>query len=341
MLIVRNGRPRRARLAAIGSYVPERVLSNADLEEMVETSDEWIVTRTGIRERRVAAEDQAASDLGILAGIDALRAAGIDGADVDAVICCTSTGDYIFPPTAPLIARGVGAENALAFDTNIACAGWVYGMSQAVALVESGQCRTVLLVGTEVMTRFLDFTDRATCVLFGDGSGAVVVVADDAEDTVGFLGFELGVDATPAEELGIPVGGGRLPFHLAGDVKPNDVCIQMNGPQVFRFATRIMVESCEKLLAGLEMSIDEVDLLVAHQANIRIIDHAVRKLGIPPEKTFNNVDRYGNTSAASIPIALREARDAGVLKPGDLVMMVGFGAGLSWGSSLVRYEPSA
>jgi 3-oxoacyl-[acyl-carrier-protein] synthase III len=341
MLAIRNGKPRRARFAAVGSYVPERVLSNAELEEMVDTSDEWIVSRTGIRERRVAAPDQAASDLGILAARDALAAAGMEGAQLDAVICATSTGDFVFPPTAPIIALGIGATGALAFDTNIACAGWVYGLSQGTALIESGLVRTVLLVGTEVMTRFLDFTDRATCVLFGDGAGAAILVADDDEATTGFLGFELGADATLVDELGIPVGGGRTPYHMAGTVERADVCIHMNGPLVFRFATRIMVESVEKLLAGLEMTIDEVDLVVAHQANSRIIDHAVAKLGIPKERTFNNVERYGNTSAASIPIALREARDQGALKPGDLVLMVGFGAGLSWGSTLVRYEPGA
>ncbi|MEW6581718.1 MAG: beta-ketoacyl-ACP synthase III [Actinomycetota bacterium] len=339
MLVLRNGLPRRARLVAVGSYVPERVLTNADLEEMVDTSDEWIVARTGIRERRVAAPDQAASDLGILAARDVLAAAGMDGADVEAVICATSTGDYVFPPTAPMISLGIGATRALAFDTNIACAGWIYGLSQATALIESGQVRNALLVGAEVMTRFVDFTDRATCVLFGDGSGAALLVADDDEATTGFLGFDLGTDATKVHELKIPVGGGRSPYHLSGTVETPDVCIQMNGREVFKFATRIMIESVTRLLDGLEMSADEIDLFVAHQANSRIIDYAMDKLGIPPEKTFANVERYGNTSAASIPIAMREARDRGVLTPGDVVLMVGFGAGLSWGSTVVRYEP--
>jgi 3-oxoacyl-[acyl-carrier-protein] synthase-3 len=339
MLAVLNGKRPRARLVSVGAYVPERVLSNHDLEEMVDTSDEWILSRTGISERRMAAPDQAASDLGIAAAQSALSAAGIGGEEVDTVICATSTGDYVFPPTAPIIALGVGAQRAAAFDVNIACAGWIYGLSQACALVESGMSRNVLLVGAEVMTRFVDFTDRATCVLFGDGAGAVVVSAADDDAPSGFRGFDLGADATLVKELIVPVGGGRRPAG-AGAFEPRDAFLYMNGREVFRFATRIMIESVRRLLDGLETSVDEIDLLIPHQANIRIIDHAVERLGIPPEKVFNNLERYGNTSAASIPIAMTEARDSGVLKPGDLVLMVGFGAGLSWASTLVRYEPT-
>jgi 3-oxoacyl-[acyl-carrier-protein] synthase-3 len=199
--------------------------------------------------------------------------------------------------------------------------------------------RNVLLVGAEVMTRFVDFTDRATCVLFGDGAGAVVVSAAEDDAPSGFRGFDLGADASLVKELIVPVGGGRRPAG-AGPFEPRDAFLYMNGREVFRFATRIMIESVRRLLDGMETSVDEIDLLIPHQANIRIIDHAVERLGIPPEKVFNNLERYGNTSAASIPIAMTEARDAGVLKPGDLVLMVGFGAGLSWASTLVRYEPA-
>lgn len=339
MLAIRNGRRVRARLASVGAHVPDRVLSNHDLEQMVDTSDEWILTRTGIRERRVAAPEEAASDLGIVAARRALEAAGVAGSQVEAVICATSTGDYVFPPTAPLIALGVGATGALAYDVSIACSGWVYGLAQAAALVESGLVRNVLLVGAEVLTRYVDFTDRATCVLFGDGAGAALVVAEDDEGAAGFLGFELGADGSRAEELMVPVGGGRRPAR-PGTFAERESCIHMNGREVFKFATRVMVDSATRLLAGLELSIDEIDLVVAHQANSRIIDHAVARLGIPPEKAFTNLERYGNTSAASIPIAMAEARDLGVLRPGHLVLMVGFGAGLSWGSAVVRYEPS-
>lgn len=338
MLVVMNGKRPRARLASIGAYSPERVLSNQDLMEMVDTTDEWIMSRTGIRERRMAAPDQAASDLGIIAVQRALDAAGIDADEVDTFICATSTGDYQFPPTAPMIALGVGAPGAAAYDLNVACAGWVYGLSQACSLVESGMARNVVLVGSEVLTRFVDFTDRATCILFGDGAGAAVIRASDDDAPCGFLGFEMGADATQTKELMVAVGGGRTPART-GCFDDKDALIYMNGREVFKFATRIMVDSTTRLLDSLEMTADDVDLFIPHQANIRIIEHAMDRLGIPPEKVFTNLERYGNTSAASIPIAMTEARDAGLMKPGDLVLMVGFGAGLTWGSTLVRYEP--
>jgi 3-oxoacyl-[acyl-carrier-protein] synthase III len=339
VLAVMNGKRPRARLASIGAYSPDRVLSNQDLMEMVDTTDEWIVSRTGIKERRMAAPEQAASDLGIIAVQRALDAAGIGAEDVDSFICATSTGDYQFPPTAPIIALGVGAPGAAAYDLNVACAGWVYGLSQACAMVESGMARNVVLVGSEVLTRFVDFTDRGTCILFGDGAGAAVIQAVDDGAPSGFRGFDIGADATQTKELMIAVGGGRTPPR-AGCFEDRDALIYMNGREVFKFATRIMVESTQRLLDAVEMSVDEVDLFIPHQANIRIIEYAMERLGIPSEKVFTNLERYGNTSAASIPIAMTEARDAGLLKPGDLVLMVGFGAGLTWGSTLVRYEPT-
>ncbi|HLE43616.1 MAG TPA: beta-ketoacyl-ACP synthase III, partial [Methylomirabilota bacterium] len=311
---------------------------NHDLEEMVDTTDEWIVSRTGIRERRVAAPDQAVSDLALAAAGAALENAGIPGEDVDAVICSTCTGDYVLPPTAPLVSLGIGASRSMAYDLNTACSGWIYGLNQAYALVESAVARTVLVVGAEVLSRFVNWEDRATCILFGDGAGAAIVTASDPDTATGFLGFDLGADGAGVPELLVPAGGGRRPAH-DGDIPPGDFFIQMNGREVFRFASRVMVDSATRLLEAVEMSIDEVDLMIPHQANIRIIDHAVDRLGIAPEKVFNNLERYGNTSSASIPLAMAEARDAGALRPGDLVLQVGFGAGLTWGSTLVRYEP--
>lgn len=311
MISVCDGAAPRARLAAVGAYAPDRVVTNADLERQVDASDEWIVTRTGIRERRFAAPDQASSDLGLSAARGALASAGIEAAALDMVIVSTATPDHLFPSTAAILAGRLGARNAAAFDLSAACAGFVYGLAQATGLVEAGLARTVLVVGAEVLSRVVDHTDRATWVLFGDGAGGDLLI--------------------------IPAGGGRVPLSMSPS--PSAACIQMNGPEVFRFASRVMVASAERLLDALEMTIDEIDLVVPHQANSRIIDHAAERLGIPEDRLFNNIDRYGNTSSASIPLALAEARDAGRLRAGDLLLLAGFGGGLTWGSTIVRYEP--
>jgi len=313
------------------------VVTNADMERQVETSDEWIFSRTGIRERRYAAPEQATSDLAVLAAEDILRSAGVPASEVDVLIVPTCTPDHLFPSVAAMTAHRVGATNAAAFDLQAACSGFIYGLAQATALVESGIARNVLVVGAEVFSRILDQSDRGTCILFGDAAAGALVTRGD-EQTVGFLGFELGADGSKALDLQIPVGGTRMP--ASQPFVPDQAFLKMNGREVFRFATRIMEESVARLLEHLEVSIHEVDLMIAHQANQRIIDHAVTRLGIDPARVFNNLERYGNTSAASIPLALAEARDAGVLLPGALVLMVGFGAGLTWASCLVRYEPA-
>lgn len=336
MISVRNGRPGRARLAALGAYVPERVVTNAEMEERVETSDAWIVARTGIRERRFAAPDQASSDLGVIAAERALASAGVPAEAVDMVIVATATPDHLFPSTAALLAHRIGARNAGAYDLLAACSGFVYGLAQASALVESGIARVVLVVGAEALSRLTDQTDRATCVIFADGAGAAVVTAADPDAVTGFLGFELGADGGGAEQLMIPAGGSRMPVAMAGD---SDGYIQMNGTEVFRFATRVMVESTERLLAAAGLGIDDIDLVVAHQANSRILDHAAERLGVASDRVFSNIERYGNTSSASIPLALTEARDEGRLSAGDLLLLVGFGGGLTWASAIVRYEP--
>jgi 3-oxoacyl-[acyl-carrier-protein] synthase III len=338
VIVTRNGHPGRARLVGVGAHVPERVLTNADIERMVDTSDEWITTRTGIRERRVAAPGEAASDLAAAAGRDVLARTGTAAEDLDIVIVATATADHLFPPTAALVCDRLGAVNAGSFDLMAGCTGFIYALAQACALVESGLARTVLVLGGEVLTRFVDWGDRSTCVLFGDGGGGALVVAADEETTGGFLGFELATDGSAASLLMVPGGGGRRPSG-AEDYRRQEAFIQMNGREVFKFATRVMVDSVSRLLERLELSVEEIDLLVPHQANIRIIEHAVKRIGIDPGRVFNNLDRYGNTSSASIPIALTEAQDAGRLRSGALLLLVAFGAGLTWGATAVRYEP--
>lgn len=337
MIAVRNGRRPRARLAAIGAYAPERVVTNAEIAQAVDTNDEWIVSRTGIRERRMVAPHEATSDLAVRAAEAILAEAGMPADDVDMLIVPTCTPDHPLTASAPAVAERIGAHRAAAYDLSAACSGFIYGLAQACGMVESGLAGNVLVVGSEALSRVVDHTDRSTCILFGDGAGGALVTAGDAETTGGFRGFELGADGAGTDQLYIPAGGSRTP--VTADTPRGDTCLQMNGPEVFRFATRVMVDSVTRLLEALEMGVDELDLVVAHQANIRIIDYAVRHLGVPEEKVFNNLDRYGNTSGASIPLALTEARDRGRLADGDTVLMVGFGAGLTWGSTVVSYEP--
>lgn len=324
-------------MVALGSYVPERVVTNAELEARIDTTDEWIRSRTGIRERRFADPAQASSDLGIVAAERVLADAGIAAAELDMLIVPTSTPDHLLPSTAAIVADGVGAGNAAAFDLLAACSGFVYGLAQATAMIEAGLARNVMVLGAETFSRILDFQDRSTCILFGDAAAGALLVADDTGEAHGFLGFDLGADGTGADDLVVPAGGSRLPSHEL--TTREDAFLHMEGREVFRFATRVMEESTSRLLDALDLPVERIDVLVPHQANVRIIDHAVERLGIDPERVFSNLDRYGNTSAASIPLALAEARDAGMLRPGGLVLMVGFGAGLTWGSAVGHWEP--
>lgn len=336
MIAVRNGHRARARMVGLGAHVPERIVTNRDIAEHVDTSDEWIVERTGIRERRFVADGEAASDLGVIAARRILDDAGLLAEEVDTLIVPTASPDHIFPSTAALVAERIGAHRAAASDLNAGCTGFVYALAQACALVEAGIGRNALIVGAEALSRLTDHSDRSTCILFGDAAAGAMIVAGEDDSTTGFLGFELGADGAGGPDLIVPAGGSRQPLEEA---EPGDAYIQMNGREVFRFATRVMVESITRLLNALEMGIQEVDVLVAHQANSRIIDNAIGQLGIPAERVINNLDRYGNTSSASIPLVLAEARDAGRLRPGHLMLLTGFGAGLTWGSTLVRYEP--
>lgn len=316
-------------ITGVGSYVPERVLTNDDLSKLVDTSDEWITERTGIKERHVAEPDQAASDLALPAARQALAAAGLDPGELDLLIVATVTPDMFFPSTASLLASALGADEAGAYDLSAGCTGFMYALAQAYGALAGGLAGSALVVGTETLSKITNWHDRSTCVLFGDGAGAVVLerVSDG-----GFLGFELGSDGEGGKELSIPAGGSRNPV-TAETVAQEMHFLQMNGREVYRFATRILVSSAEKLLEECGLSVDEIDLYIPHQANKRIIDHAARKLGIPEEKIFVNVQKYGNTSSASIPLCLAEAVADDRLLKGTRVLMTGMGAGLTWGSA--------
>lgn len=327
------GNGRTIGITGVGAYVPEKVLTNADLEKMVETSDEWITTRTGIKERRIAAPTEAASDLALPAARQALDDAGVTAAEIDLVVCATATPDMLFPATAALVADELGAEEAAAYDLLAGCTGFVYALSQAYGALAAGLAKKSLVIGAETLSKITNWDDRATCILFGDGAGAAVVeaVADG-----GIRGFELGADGSGGPDLCVPAGGSRTPV-TPGVLEQELQFIRMNGAEIFRFATRVMVSSAEGLLAECGAGVDDVDLYVPHQANKRIIDHAVKNLGLPPEKVVMNIDRFGNTSSASIPLCLAEARAAGSLEPGTRVLMSAVGAGLTWGSAYMTW----
>ncbi len=320
-------------ITGLGCHVPERVVTNEELAQMVDTSDEWIRARTGIRERRFAAPGEALSELALPASRSALERAGMRGSDLDLIIVATVTPDMAFPSTAAILADQLGAGEAGAFDLAAGCTGFMYGLAQAFSMVSSGLVSRSLVVGGDVLSKVMDFTDRSTCVLFGDGAGAVVV---ERVEERGFLGFELGVDGAGGVDLLIPAGGSRMPAS-AETVATGQHYVHMNGRQVFRFATRVLVSSAQNVLAECDLSVDDVDVYVPHQANVRIIDHAVTKLGIPEDRVVMNVDRYGNTSSASIPLALADAVAEGRIHRGDTVLMTGMGAGLTWGSALLQW----
>jgi len=321
-------------ITGLGSYVPERVLTNLDLEKMVDTSDEWIVTRTGIRERRIAADDQAASDLALPATREAMAQAGITSEDLDLIVVATVSPDMPFPSTASLLQDRLGASHAAAFDLGAGCSGFIYALSVAAQPVASGAFRNVLVIGAEALSKITDWTDRSTCVLLGDGAGAVVL--QPVEEGRGLLSFSLGSDGSGAPLLHMPAGGSRLPASEQ-TVRDRLHYIHMAGNEVFKFAVRILEEVALKVVGQSGLSIDQVNLIIPHQANARIVDAAAKRLNLPIERFFCNIDRYGNTSAASIPIALHEAVKAGRVQPGDLVLLVAFGAGLTWGAALLRW----
>jgi 3-oxoacyl-[acyl-carrier-protein] synthase-3 len=327
----------RAAIAGWGIALPEQRVTNDDWAKRVDTSDAWIVERTGIRERRIAGENETTASLAIEAGAAAIKSANLTPSDIGCCIVATCTPEQPIPPTAAFVQDGLGLRCG-AFDIDAACSGFVYALVIAAGMLSTGGLDAVLVIGSETLSRVADPTDRSTCVLFGDGAGAVVLVPGGGEngEGAGLLAWDLGCDGSAASLLAVPAGGSRMPTTeetLAGGLH----FLKMEGQEVFRRAVRAIVESSAATLrqAGVEAS--DVDLFVPHQANVRIIDAAASRLGIPPERTFVNIDRYGNTSAASIPLALAEAADSGRLQSGQLVLISGFGAGMAWASALLRW----
>jgi 3-oxoacyl-[acyl-carrier-protein] synthase III len=325
-MIGRTSGPRIS-ITGLGCHVPDRIVTNDDLAAMVDTNDQWIRERTGIRERRVAAADEALTDIALPACRRALEMAGADPASIDLLIVATVTPDMTFPSSSALLANELGMPDAAAYDLSAGCTGFVYAIVQAHAMLASGLSKRALVVGGDVLSKILDWSDRSTVVLFGDGAGAVVM---EAVGEGGFLGFDLGADGAGGENLWLPGSGSRA-------FEDPEKFVKMNGREVFKFATRVMVSSAEAILAECGKTVDDIDVYVPHQANVRIIDHAVRKLGVAEEKTVVNVERYGNTSSGSIPLALADAADDGRLEPGKLVLLTGMGAGLTWGSALIEW----
>ncbi|TML85393.1 MAG: ketoacyl-ACP synthase III [Actinobacteria bacterium] len=314
-------------ITGLGCHVPERVLDNAELERLVDTTDEWIMERTGIRERRIAAPEEAMSDIALPACLRALENAGVEAKDIDLLVMATVTPDMSFPSTGAILADRLGAADAAAYDLSAGCTGFMYALAQAYGMLAGGLAQRALVVGGDVLSKILDWDDRSTLVLFGDGAGAVVM---EPVAGGGFLGFELGADGGGGVHLWLPGSGSR---HFDEPEK----FVKMNGREVFKFATRILVQSAETLMERCGVTIDDVDVYIPHQANVRIIDHATKKLGIPSERVVVNVDRYGNTSSGSIPLALADAAADGRLRDGELVLMTGMGAGLTWGSALLEW----
>ncbi|MBA2474666.1 MAG: ketoacyl-ACP synthase III [Actinobacteria bacterium] len=323
----------RVSITGLGCCTPERVVTNDDLSRTLDTSDEWIRERTGIRERRIALPEQALSDLALPAARQALAQAGGEPSSIDLLIVATVTPDMVFPSSGAVLADRLGMPDAAAYDLSAGCTGFMYALAQAYGMIAGGLSSRALVVGGDVLSKIVDWSDRSTAVLFGDGAGAVVLEAVDAG---GFLGFELGADGAGGVHLNLPAGGSRMPA-TAESVAGGQHLVKMNGPEVFKFATRVLVSSAERVLAECGLSVADIDLYVPHQANVRIIDYAVRKLGIARERVVVNVDRFGNTSSGSIPLALADAAADGMLHPGQTVLMTGMGAGLTWGSAVMEW----
>ena len=318
-----------AHITGWGMAVPEKVLTNDDLSKMVETNDEWIRTRTGIQERRIAADGESSASLAVEAAFRALEVANLKPTELDLVIVSSSSPEHIFPSTASLVQDAIGAINAGAFDLSVACTGFIYALNMGAQAIRSGSLKNVLVLGTETLSRFVDWSDRNTCILFGDGAGAFILQA--TEKPGGVLSSVLHSDGSGGDLLTLPAGGSKMPT-TAATVQDGHHFIKMDGKGVFRFATRVMARATREALEKAGLELEDLDLVVPHQANMRIIDAAARGLKMPMDKFMVNLDRYGNTSTASIPIATVEAFESGRIKPGDTVVFVGFGAGLTWGA---------
>jgi 3-oxoacyl-[acyl-carrier-protein] synthase-3 len=321
-----------------GKYVPSKIVTNQDLAETLDTSDEWIFQRTGIRERRIVAPDENTSQMATEAAREALDMAGVRARDLGLIIVATSSPDHLTPPVSSQVQHALGAKGVGAFTLVAGCPGFIYGLATAQQFITAGSCDNVLVIGAELISRYLDWSDRTTCVLFGDGAGAVVMQVSDQPS--GVLSHVLGSDGSGAEHLILPAGGVKIPpTHEVIDQGLHK--LRMNGRQVFRFATRILGKALKQAIQEANLTTEDIDLFIPHQANARIIESAARYVGLPEEKVFLNIDRYGNTSAASIPIALCEAHEAGRVNAGDKLAFVAFGAGLTWAASVVEIgEPS-
>ncbi len=323
-----------AQIIGWGHYAPPKVLTNDDMSKIVDTSDEWIRTRTGISERHIAEGKESTATMATRAAQNAIAVADINPRSIDLIIVATLSPDYPFPAVACLVQDALGVPHAAAFDLSAGCTGFVYALTVASQMIGSGAYNTALVVGSETLSRMLDWTDRTTCVLFGDGAGAVVLRASD--EPTGLLGSTLGSDGSGAELLYIPAGGARMPASQE-TVEGHQHSIKMNGSEVYRFAVDAMTRVSRQVLEKTGVTIDDLALVIPHQANERIISAASRALKLPPEKVYKNVDRYGNTSSASVPIALSEAAAQGRIRDGDHIMLVGFGAGLTWGAAIVQW----
>lgn len=324
-----------ASINGIGAFVPDKIITNSDLEKLVDTSDEWIRSRTGIAERRVVSNGENASDLAIKSAEKALKMAKIRKEDVDLLLVATASPEMIFPSTSCRVAHKLGIKNVPAFDISAACSGFVYGLAVGAQFINAGTYKTVLLIGTEALSRFVDWTDRNTCVLFGDGAGAVVL--QEAEEGFGILASFLSSDGSGGDLLKIPAGGSLIPGN-EDTVRNRMHSIKMNGNEVFKFAIYAMEDAANKVLEIAGLTMDEVDFVIPHQANKRIIEAAVSRLNLDPSRIVSNIEKYGNTSTASIPLALEEIWKDGRLKRGKVIMLVGFGAGLTWGANLIRWS---
>ena len=325
------------KISGTGSYLPDKILSNEDLEKIVDTSDEWITTRTGIKERRIAADTQSTSDLATEAAVDAMADAKLTSDEIDLIIVATISPDAYFPSTACYVQKNIGAINALCFDVSAACSGFLYAMQIAENFISSGQRKNALIIGAEKLSSMVDWEDRNTCVLFGDGAGAAILTADkENEGSKKILASVLGSDGRQTDILHVPGGGSACPITPDNaDQKLN--AIRMQGREVYKYAVNAMRRAAEQVLEKSNMEVEDVDKLIPHQANLRIIEAITDRMGIPSERTFVNLDKYGNTSAAAVAIALDEANKTQSIKKDDIVLLVAFGAGLTWASSLLKW----
>jgi 3-oxoacyl-[acyl-carrier-protein] synthase-3 len=332
---VHDDHQRTARIAGLGTFLPPKVLTNQELERLVETSDEWIVARTGMKERHVVAEGESISTLAIEAGRRALADADVAPEEIELLIVATATPEQPLPATAAIIQPVLGVRNAVCFDVAAACSGFLYALNIARQFIAGGEVSTAMIIGAETLSRYTDYTDRATCILFGDGAGAAVLKAAPAGE--GILRCAWHTDGNYADFIAMPGGGSKYPPNVKEHIDARLPFIKMRGNETFKVAVRSLTEVSQEVLAGAGVTADQIDLFIPHQANKRIIDAVGERLGVPDEKVYVNLERVGNTSAASIPLAMREAADRGILKPGHLVLAAAFGGGLTWAAALLRW----